>query len=76
MIDALFQIDLWLFHFINGSLSNPVFDEVMPVITNTALWRPIYVIGIIGLLWKGGVRGRWCAATLIVMAGDEDRSSR
>lgn len=66
MLESLFHIDLWFFHFVNGTMSNIVFDHIMPVITDTAYWRPIYAGAIIALLWKGGVKGRWCAATLLV----------
>ena len=65
--EALFNVDVWLFYAINVGWANPVFDAIMPTVTNTAYWRPIYAIAFVLLLWKGGVRGRWAAITLIVM---------
>jgi undecaprenyl-diphosphatase len=60
------QIDAWIFYAINHGMQNPVFDAVMPVITNTTYWRPIYALALILLAWKGGRTGRICALTLIV----------
>ena len=42
-------------------------DAVFPAITNTSYWRPVYAVALVLLIWKGGVRGRWAAGTLIVM---------
>jgi membrane-associated phospholipid phosphatase len=65
-METLLIWDIWLFYAVNHGWSNSLFDTIMPVITNTSVWRPIYAACIIFLLWKGGVRGRWAAATLIV----------
>ena len=65
-MEILYLIDIWLFHAVNNGWSNPLLDLVMPVVTNTAVWRPIYAVAAILLIWKGGVRGRWAAGTLIV----------
>ncbi len=67
LFDTLSQIDTWLFYAINHGLSNGLFDTVMPIFTSVTWWRPIYAIALVLLLWKGGVRGRWAAATLVVM---------
>lgn len=66
MIDDLFALDRTLFYAINHGWSNPVFDAVMPVVTDTALWRPIYAVGLLALAIWGGRRGRWCAALLVL----------
>lgn len=67
ILHLLHQADVWLFNAINHGLSNGLFDMLMPLFTSVTWWRPIYVIALVLLLWKGGVRGRWAAATLIVM---------
>lgn len=59
-------VDIWLFYAINHGWSNPVFDTVMPFITATSTWRPIYAIAILLLLWRGKRYGRICAVTLLV----------
>ncbi len=71
-IDLLVAIDVWLFHAINHGWSNAVFDVVFATVTNVAYWRPIYAVGIIILVWRGGNRGRWCAGTLLVIAAVVD----
>jgi 4-amino-4-deoxy-L-arabinose transferase-like glycosyltransferase/membrane-associated phospholipid phosphatase len=51
-------IDTALFHFVNRSLVNPVFDWLMPELAGQRLFVPaLLAIGIL-LLWKGGRRGR------------------
>jgi undecaprenyl-diphosphatase len=65
MLDFLQNIDTALFFFINDGLSNPVFDWLMPFITNKKNWYPLFLIIIVGLLWKGGKKGRIAVALLI-----------
>ena len=65
-LDFILAFDVWLFHVVNADMANWLFDEVMPVLTNTKYWRPVYAVALILLLWKGGRRGRWCAGGLIV----------
>lgn len=59
-------LDIWLFYAINNGWSSGPLDMVMPVVTSTQVWRPIYALGLVLLLWRGGSKGRWCAAALIV----------
>jgi len=60
------SIDVWLFYAVNRGMSNPLFDVVMPVVTSTKTWYPIYALGILYLLWRGGKAGRWCAGALLL----------
>ena len=39
----LYQIDKWLFLFINKSLSNPFFDWLMPYMREKLIWLPFYL---------------------------------
>ncbi len=71
----MMTFDTWLFYVINHGLSNFVFDAVMPIVTTTAYWRPVYTIAIVWLIWKGGMRGRICAATLVVAVALLDPAS-
>ncbi len=80
MIEFLYRIDCGLFFFINHSLSNGVFDLVMPVLTdlNKILIGKILFIGAgIALLVWGGRTGRIVVLVLIVAvaAGDQFSSS-
>ncbi|MEO8427113.1 MAG: glycosyltransferase family 39 protein [Verrucomicrobiota bacterium] len=65
-------IDESLFRFINQTLSNPLFDAVMPFASDTPFFRPLVLVVLAALVWKGGVRGRVCALMLVlaVFVGD------
>ena len=59
MLEFLISLDQTLFFFINVSLSNPVTDFLMPIITNDWLLRVLYGVAVLLLLWKGDSRIRW-----------------
>jgi len=58
VIDFIVEIDTVVFYFINVTLANPFFDWFMPFITEKKHWFPVWGILIVGLLWKGGKKGR------------------
>ncbi len=60
----LYPADSTLFRAVNGGMANPVFDVLMPAITDVRHFYIPYAILFIVLLWKGGRRGRWCALLL------------
>lgn len=66
MIDFLLTLDKEMYYFINVTLSNSVFDVFFPFITNVKYWLPVYIIGLILLIWKGGARGRILFLVLIL----------
>ena len=60
-------IDTGLFHFINRSLSNPLFDRLMPILSGDSVmqWFVLAVlIGFFAALFLGGPRARLCALTM------------
>ena len=57
-MDWLTSLDLAGFRFVNHTLSNPVFDQLMPFLTGNAWSRPLMVLVALGLLIRGGFRGR------------------
>ncbi len=75
-MSLLLRWDTWLFHLINVRTANPVFDVVMPFITEkTPL---IYVVGALWLVlfWRARRRGRIVAvATLVVIAMSDQASA-
>jgi undecaprenyl-diphosphatase len=75
MIEYITNIDIFLFRFLNSGIANPVFDIVMPFITNLKYWYPVYIILIVGLLWKGGKRGRICVLALLITITVSDQLS-
>jgi undecaprenyl-diphosphatase len=64
-MDFILEIDTTVFYFINVSLANPFFDWFMPFITEKKHWFPVWGILIIGLLWKGGKKGRTAVLLII-----------
>ncbi len=73
ILTLLESLDTWALYAINHGLSNAVFDAIMPRVTTTSFWMPIYVIGITGLLvqgartWQhGGRRLVVCAAVMLL----------
>jgi len=65
-MDAFQQFDTFLFYAINHGLSNSFFDTLMPVVSSTVVWRPIYALAILWLLIFGKTEGRWCALALLL----------
>ena len=60
-------LDTSLFHFVNRSLANPVFDWLMPILSGNALFFPaLFLLGV-GLLWKGNARMRLCVLLLVLI---------
>ncbi|HSY18254.1 MAG TPA: glycosyltransferase family 39 protein, partial [Candidatus Acidoferrales bacterium] len=69
----LLSIDHALFHFINSTLSNPLFDWLMPILSGRGVpWLPAVIIGVPLALYFGSNRLRLCAAfmLLVVALGD------
>ena len=66
MFHQLVQFDHNLFHFFNGVISNPIFDFIMPAITNQNNWLVPFLILIYCLLFRGGKRGRITLIILII----------
>ena len=72
MISWLDRIDSALLHFFNGTLSNPVFDFIMPIITNQDYWAIPILLLVLVLIFKCGKRGKITAALLIIAVGASD----
>lgn len=66
MIAWFDKIDKSLFHFFNGSISNPFLDWIMPIITDQNLWIIPIVFMVGWLIIKGGKRGRIAAGIIIL----------
>jgi undecaprenyl-diphosphatase len=75
MMDFISEIDTALFYFINVSLRNPVSDWFMPFITEKYHWFPVWGVTIIGLIWKGGKKGRLVVLLIIPVIFLSDQMS-
>lgn len=75
MIDSLINLDKKIFSFFNSSISNFVFDYIMPVITNQDVWVLPILLLLIYLIAKGRKRGKITVTILVVAVGLSDYSS-
>jgi membrane-associated phospholipid phosphatase len=66
------SLDTALFHFVNGTLSNPVFDKLMPFVSGNPLFIPVIALVVAALLWKGGKRAWFYLffILLVIAVGD------
>ncbi|MCD6379342.1 phosphatase PAP2 family protein [bacterium] len=67
--------DTKLFRFINTRLANPLFDTVMPVITNFNKSKIILLLVWSALVMFGGSKGKWAALALIPLLVASDQIS-
>ena len=78
MGEFLYSLDKSVFVFFNSTLSNPVFDFIMPPLTN---WNQSPIgIGIFAavwliIFWKGGKKGKIVALLLIPLIAMSDQLS-
>jgi membrane-associated phospholipid phosphatase len=68
------SIDIGLFHFINGSLGNPVFDWLMPILSGHGVpwFIPLAVAAGLCALFFGSPRARLCALLLLLVVAIGD----
>jgi len=66
MLDWLQSADGALFRLINLGLSNRLFDRVMPLASDNPVFVPLIIVVLVALVWRGGARGRVCAALLVL----------
>ena len=78
MLDFLYSIETSLFYFFNQTLSNPVTDVALPLLTDlNKTWWGLTILGLPWLLlaWKGGRKGRTVALLLIPLLIISDQLS-
>lgn len=75
MIDFLYQIDVALFNFFNRAFANPVFDWLMPLVTEGDNWRIPILLIVLAFLIFGGKKGRITILLLIFVITLSDQIS-
>jgi 4-amino-4-deoxy-L-arabinose transferase-like glycosyltransferase/membrane-associated phospholipid phosphatase len=60
-------LDVGLLRFINQTLSNRVFDVVMPFVSGNKLFFPALILAGLVFLCKGGPRARLCALMMVLI---------
>ncbi|MFM8771966.1 MAG: phosphatase PAP2 family protein [Candidatus Kapaibacterium sp.] len=82
LLSVLVSWDIHAFLFVNKNLSNDLFDVVMPIVTTTKNWLPIFLVSM-GLLVLRGYRSRTeggnrpilCAVVLVLSVAAADQLS-
>src|SRR5258706_3498528 len=66
------SLDLSALRLVRGTLHNPLFDWLMPLLSANILFFPAVAVAAILLAWKGGARGRFCLVMLglVLLVGD------
>ncbi|GAK51798.1 putative Membrane-associated phospholipid phosphatase [Candidatus Moduliflexus flocculans] len=72
MLDWLLAMDTALFRLLNSTLTNPVFDVVMPFVTNARNWIAPLAILALFMLWRGKERERLVALLVILSVTTTD----
>lgn len=62
MLDYLYSVDIKILYFINHDLSNPIFDLMMPIVRQKAVWIPLYLILLGWIFKKYGLKSLWVVA--------------
>ncbi len=75
MIDLIYNIDLYVFRFLNQTISNPLFDKFFPFITNPQNWFIAFIILWLTAILKGGRIGKISAIGIIILIVISDQIS-
>lgn len=68
-MNELLELDKQIFTFINSGLATPVTDFLMPYITEFKVWLPLYILGIIYLLYRFRLKGLYILGILLLTVG-------
>ena len=58
--------DAALFRFLNQSLSNPLFDWLMPILSGNKLFVPMVLVAAVALIWRQRTKGALCVAFILL----------
>lgn len=75
MLEMLQQWDATLFQWINGGLSNPLFDALLPWFREKWFWMPAYLFVVVFALYNYRKRGWIILLGLVLSAGLADFTS-
>jgi undecaprenyl-diphosphatase len=74
MLEALAGADRAAFYAINHA-TNALFDRLMPLLSDDGLFKPLFVLVFVLLVWRGGRRGRWAALLVVPLLALSDQAS-
>ena len=75
MLHALLSADAALFHFINTTLGNPVFDALLPLFRERLFWSPLYLFLVAFFPLNFGRKGRTIVLLTCLAVGMADFTS-
>jgi undecaprenyl-diphosphatase len=70
---AFASLEVRAFGLLNGTIANPVFDVIMPFVTDSRVLRILGAAVWLALIVRGGARGRWAALFLILLVAASDQ---
>jgi len=68
-------LDQQILHWINIDLANPLFDAVLPVMSELRYFIPLALALVVWMAWRDGVRGRVTVLALILLIPITDQVS-
>ena len=71
MQSIITNIDHFLFAFLNQSLSNPIFDSILPTLRNKWTWTPLYLFIVVFFIYKYKLKSLYvilCAIISVILA--------
>jgi membrane-associated phospholipid phosphatase len=68
-MNELIELDKLVFQFINSGLSNPITDFLMPYITEFKVWLPLYILGMLYLIFRFRLKGLYILGILLLAVG-------
>ena len=75
MVEVLKELDVQLFQWINGTLSSPILDWIMPILRNKYTWLPFYIFIAFFVGLNAKWKGMWLIICLVVTVGVSDTMS-
>lgn len=72
-VSGIISIDTRIFRLLNTRMTNPVFDYLMPYITDLENWKIILLLVWCSLVIFGKSKGRWAALMLIPLVAASDQ---
>lgn len=69
IINSLSTLDYSIFHIFNVQLTNPVFDVLMPIITDLRLWIPVLLLGFGTMIKQKKKRGAIYVLYILLTVG-------
>ncbi|MGZ5287775.1 MAG: phosphatase PAP2 family protein [Flavisolibacter sp.] len=74
LLQRLLEWDKALFKILNGSLTNPVFDAVLPYFRNSVFWAPLYIFILVFITVNFGKKGWWWSVGFLLTVAIIDMS--